>query len=356
MTPRVIAATVVAEEKAIVGHRTCLVSDEMENSPMHKVVFTDYYYPGVERERAILSEVPDIEIVDLQVERGGVKDPKALIPLLRDADAVITQYARLDAEVIDAMQHCKILTRYGIGVDTIDVKHAKERGIAVANVPDYCIEEVSDSAMAHLLNAVRRIGTADRALRRNRFSYEIMGPIRRLSTLTVGLLAFGNIARRTAEKLRPWGCRIQYFDPWFADRDGRYAWAHPVSFDEMVETSDIISVHAPLTEDTRDMLDARALARMKKDSILVCTSRGGIINENALCDALASGHLAYAGLDVLERDDADYINSRLLELEDRVSLTPHMGWAGVEALEELREKVARNVASTLMTGKPVYPL
>ena len=323
---------------------------------MPKVVFTDYYYPGIERERAILSEVPGIEIVDLQVEMGGVKDPKALIPLLRDADGVITQYARLDAEVIDAMEHPKILTRYGIGVDTIDVKHAKERGIAVANVPDYCIEEVSDSAMAHLLNAVRRIGAADRALRRNRFSYEVMGPIRRLSTLTVGLLAFGNISRRTAEKLRPWGCNIQYFDPWFKPKDDSFSWAKPVSFDEMVETSDIISVHAPLTEDTRDMLDAKALARMKKGSIIVCTSRGGIINENALYDALESGHIAYAGLDVLERDDADYVNTRLLELEDKVSLTPHMGWAGEEALVELQEKVARNVAACLMTGKPVYPL
>ncbi len=323
---------------------------------MPKVVFTDYYYPGIERECAILREIPDVQIIDLQTEMGGVKDPEALIPLLRDADAVITQYARLTPAVIDALEHCKILTRYGIGVDTIDVKYAKERGIAVANVPDYCIEEVSDSAVAHLLNATRRVGAADRALRKDRFSYEIMGPLHRLSTRTIGLLAFGNIARRTAEKLRPWGASFIYHDPWFKDQDGKFSWATPVSLDELIEKSDILSIHAPLTEETRDTLDAKALARMKKGSILVCTSRGGIINENALYDALASGHIAYAGLDVLERDDADYVNSPLLKLEDKVSLTPHMGWAGEEALDELRDKVARNVVATLTKGKPVYPL
>ncbi len=323
---------------------------------MPKVVFTDYYYPSIDRERAVLKDVPNVEIVDLQATMGGVKDPVALIPLLHDADAVITQYARLDASLIDTLKHCKILTRYGIGVDTIDVKRAKERGIAVANVPDYCIEEVSDSAVAHLLNATRRIGAADRALRRDRFSYEIMGPLRRLSTLTIGLLAFGNIARRTAEKLRPWGSSFIYHDPWFQDKDGHYGWANAVSFGELIEKSDILSIHAPLTDDTRNMLNATALKRMRKGSIIICTSRGGIINENDLCDALASGHIAYAGLDVLERDDADYVNSPLLKLEDKVSLTPHMGWAGEEALAELQEKVARNVAATLITGKPVYPL
>lgn len=318
---------------------------------MPKVVFTDYYYPDANREKAILAKVPGLEIVDLQELQGGVADPRQLEQHLRDADAVITQYARLDAELIDTMEHCLVLARYGIGVDNIDVSRAAARGIAVANVPDYCVEEVSDSAVAHLLNAARRIAAADRALRRRAFSYEELGPMRRISTCTVGLLAFGNIARRTAEKLRPFGCTILFHDPWFK---GASEIAAAVSFEELLERSDLLSIHAPLTESTRNRLDGAALTRMKAGSVIVSTSRGGIINEKALYAALQSGHIAHASLDVLECPDKAYCDSPLLELGERVTLTPHMSWCSTEALEELRDKVARNVATALTTGKPVY--
>lgn len=321
---------------------------------MPKIVFTDYYYPDIEREKGILSAIPDLEIVDLQQQCGGITSPDALIPHVADAHAVITQYASIDASVIDALTHCQVLTRYGIGIDNIDVARASTRGIAVANVPDYCVEEVSDSAMAHLLNATRRIAAADRALRRNAFSYEALGPMRRMSECTVGLLAFGNIARRTAEKLRPFGCTILYHDPWFKDATGAFDWAKSVSLEDLLKRSDMLSVHAPLTDSTRNTIAAPQLASMPRGSVIVSTSRGGIINEDALYDALVSGHLAHASLDVLERADATYGSSRLMELGECFTLTPHMSWCSTEALNELRDKVAGNVVAALTTGKPIY--
>ena len=153
------------------------------------IVYTDYYYDSVQAEFDLLSTLPDVRIVDLtEVKKGGITAPEELVEHVADADALVTQFAVINADVMDAMPNCRIIARHAIGVDTIDLTAARERGIVVSNVPDYCIEEVSDTAMAHILNGVRRIGEADRLLRAGEWAYSKIMPLNRFSEMTVGLL------------------------------------------------------------------------------------------------------------------------------------------------------------------------
>ena len=318
------------------------------------VVYTDYYYDSVEEEFAILRTLPDIQIVDLtKISPGGITAPAELIKHVGEADALITQFATIDAGVMDAMPKCKIIARHAIGVDAIDVEAASNRGIKVANVPDYCIEEVSDTAMAHILNGTRRLSEADALLRRGHWSYSAISPLTRISNLTCGLLAFGNIARRVAEKLRPFGCRVIAHDPYIA-RDENYSWIDFVDRETLFGESDVLSIHTPLNSQTKHTIDAKAFSAMKTGVVLVNTSRGGVIDQAALAAAIKNGRVRYAGLDVLEEPDADYGKSPILQLGERVLVTPHLGWYSEQSIQELKAKTARNVVSLFQTGKPIY--
>ncbi len=320
----------------------------------HRIVFTDYYYPDNHEERAILEKLDGVEIVDCtKIVAGGVKDEDGVLEYGRDADALIVQFARISRKVIQALTRCRIISRYAIGVDTIDVAAAREKGIVVANVPDYCIEEVSDTAIAHMMNCLRKLSLANDLLHRGQWAYERIRPLRRFATLTVGLIAFGHIARRVAEKLRPYGNRIVAFDPYF-DEAERYGWVEFLSLEEVLAQSDVLSVHAPLTEETRHLIDSDRFALMKKGVILVNTSRGGLIDQEALVDALEKGTVALAGLDVLDCPDGEYGQSALLRFPERVFLTPHMSWYSQESIKDLQRKTALNVFEMLARGKPLY--
>jgi len=318
----------------------------------YKIVFSDYYYADLRAEMEEFRALgPDVEIVDLaKAYPGGVKDPRALIEFARDADALVVQFAKIDREFIGALERCKVIARYAIGVDTIDVEAARERDIRVANVPDYCVEEVADTAAAHILNAVRKLTVTRDMLFQNDFEMNRAGTIFRIEEATLALLGFGNVARNLYGKMRPFFRRIVACDPFFRDVEA-YPEVEFLPLTGALGAADIVSVHVPLNPATRGMLSTAQFAAMKDGAILVNTARGGVIDEAAMVDALDRGKLAFCGLDVIATED--FANSPLLR-HPKIALTPHIAWRSNEAQAELQRKVARNVVSALLTGAPIY--
>lgn len=320
----------------------------------YKIVFTDYYYPDNNNEIEILQRLENVEIVDCtKLFPGGIKDEGKVIEYAQDADAIIVQFAKISRRVIESLNNCKIISRYAIGVDNIDLDAAREKGIVVANVPDYCIEEVSDSAIAHIFNCVRKVTRANNLLQSGQWAYAKIKPIRRFASLTVGLVSFGNIAQRVAEKLRPFDVKLLAFDPYFKAQE-MYPWVEFVPLAELLKRSDVVSVHTPLNPQTHHLINRERLALLKDGAMIVNTSRGGLIDETALAEALESGKVSSAGVDVLEYLDEDYNKSVLLKFTDRVFITPHIGWYSEDAMVDLQTKTAMNVYETLKNGEPLY--
>jgi D-3-phosphoglycerate dehydrogenase len=320
----------------------------------YKIVFTDYYYPDNNREIDILKKLGNVEIVDCtKIIPGGIKDEDKVIEYAADADAIIVQFAKISRKVIENLKNCKIISRYAIGVDIIDLDAAREKGIVVANVPDYCIEEVSDTAIAHIFNCLRKVTLANNLLRQGEWAYVKIKPIHRFSSHVVGLVAFGHIARRVAEKLHPFGISLMAYDPYFKEQE-KYPWVKFGSLEELLSQSDIVSVHAPLNKETHHLINRDRFALMKNGAIIVNTSRGGLIDEVALAEAIEAGKIASAGLDVLEYFDEEYSKSVLTKYPDKVFITPHFGWYSEEAIRDLQSKTAMNVYEMFTNGKPLY--
>lgn len=318
---------------------------------VHKIIVTDYYYPNLDAEKEVFARLGDYELVDCtRFAPGGYIQPEHLIPHVCNADAVIVQFAQINAEVIKAMQRCKVIARYAIGVDNIDLDAAKAKGILVANVPDYCVGEVADTAAAHILNAARKLTASRDLLMDGAFSIGDIRPMQRLECCTLSLLGFGNIARNLAGKMRPFFGRILAYDPYFTAQ-ADYPWVEFLGLDEVVSQADVISVHLPLQDATRNMINAEMFARMKHGVLLVNTARGGVFDEAALISALDDGTIAYAGLDVLINEQ--FTSSPLLR-HPKVALTPHIAWCSEQALRELQRKTAENVVDTLLLGRPKY--
>lgn len=318
----------------------------------YKIVIADYYYPNLDAEMEEFHTLgDDVEIVDLTKKTpGGIKDPRMLIDDARDADALIVQFARIDAPFIRALEKCKVIARYAIGVDTIDLAAAREKGVHVANVPDYCIEEVADTAAAHILNAARKLSVTRDMLLANDFEMSRAGEVFRLETATLGLLGFGNVARNLYRKMRGFFKKVVAYDPYFADT-AAYPEVEFGALEDVLAVSDVLSVHVPLNPATEGMLSDAQFDLLKGGTILVNTARGGIIDEQAMLRALESGKLGFCGLDVICTED--FASSPLLH-HPRIALTPHVAWRSAEAQAELQRKVAQNVVSALTTGKPVY--
>lgn len=318
----------------------------------YKIVITDYYYPSLEEECKEFERLGDeAEIIDCtRIVPGGIKDPEQLIPYVSDADALIVQFARIPAGLINRMERCKVIARYAIGVDTIDLKAASEKGIYVANVPDYCIDEVADTAAAHIFCCMRKLMASRELLLQGDFKVDKIRPVKRLRNSALGLLGFGNISRNLAEKMKGFFGKILVSDPYFQNQE-EYPDFEFVSQEEVLRESDVISVHVPLSDATKNMVSGKEFSMMKKGVVLVNTSRGGIIDEDALWEALEQEKIAGCGLDVLSTED--FAQSRFLK-HPRVVLTPHISWCSEDAMLELQRKTARNVVETLLNGKPSY--
>jgi D-3-phosphoglycerate dehydrogenase len=316
--------------------------------PRPIVAVTDSVFPSLEPAKAALARLdPEFRMA----KSAGAGD---ILAVARDADAILVTYARLPGELLRQLTRCKAIGRFGLGVDNIDIKTAAELGIVVTYVPDYCLREVSDHAMALLLALARKIPLSDRLVQAGRWEMPAVVPLRRLEGQVLGLIGFGNIPRALVPKARAFGLRLIAHDPHLASGTMAELGVESAGFDELLARSDIISVHAPLTPATRGLLDAAAFAKMKKGALVVNTSRGPLIDESALTAALNSGHLGGAALDVVETEPLPK-DSPLLG-RDNVILTPHTAFYSVEALEELQTKCAGDVARVLSGEAPIYPV
>lgn len=306
-----------------------------------KVLVTDHPWEGLELERR-LWEPSGIELID-----APDASEATLRRLANDVDAIAVCWAPVTESVIAAASRCRIIARQGIGLDNIDVQAATRGGMLVTNVPDYCVEEVADHALALLLAWARNITWFDRRTKAGTYNLSAAPPMRRLETQTLGLLGLGRIGRRTAAKARGLGMRVIAHT-----RSGRADGSDVamVSWEQLLKESDYLCLHAPLTAETRHMINSQALERMKSTAVLINTSRGGLVDEAALWDAISQGRLAGAALDVFEFEPPDL--TRPLFRHERVIVTPHAAFVSLEAVTELRERVARQVIDALSGREP----
>ena len=318
----------------------------------YKIVISDYYYPNIDQEREIFKQLgPDVEIVDCtKIIPGGALTPEQLVPFVGDADALMTQFTEVDAQVIAAMQQCKVIAHYAVGVDLIDIEAATRKNIKVANVPDYCLDEVSNSAIGLILDAMRKITFSRDLLLKGEFSINAIEPMKRLSKSTLCLVGFGNIARTVYAKAKAFFAKVVVYDPYFKGQ-ADYPEVDFLSLEEALAQADVISIHVPLTKSTKGLLGRAQFEQMKDGVVLINTARGALIDEDAMLEALDSGKVGYAGLDVLADDE--YEQTAFLR-HPRVCLTPHIAWNSEGSREELQRKTAENVVSALLTGKPIY--
>lgn len=310
-----------------------------------KVVFTDYQYEHINQEKEILAAI-GATIIDMQSEGEGF----ALETVLADADAVVVQYVEITQQLIQAMKHCKVIIKYGIGVNNIDVDAATKAGIYVCNVPDYGIDEVSNHAIALMFALHRKLNMLQNAMRNGEWGVERAVPIHRLAGSTVGLMGLGRIPALVAEKLSGLGVQVLAHDPYVSEAKARQHNVALVDFDTLCAQSDIISIHCPLTDETRHIFDRHTFDKMKPGAILINTARGPVVNEAELVDALSSGKLAAAGLDTFEEEPLR-MDSPLLQMENVIA-TPHCAWYSEEAIQILQKKVAEEVANVLSGNQP----
>lgn len=277
-----------------------------------------------------------------------------ILEVARDADAILVTYAKLSGDLIRQLTRCKAIGRFGLGVDNIDLLAAKEKGIAVNYVPDYCIREVSDHAMALLLALIRKIPLSNRLVQAGRWEMPAVVPIRRIEGTVLGLLGFGHIPRLVAPKAKAFGMKVIAYDPYAKPDVFETAGVDSVDFDTLLARSDYLSLHAPLTPQTRVMMNTAAFAKMKNGAYIVNTARGPLIDEAALVAALDSGQIGGAGLDVVAVEPLAK-DSPLLG-RDNVIVTPHTAFYSIEALDELQSKCASDVARVLSGEKAIYPI
>ncbi|MEE3368255.1 MAG: C-terminal binding protein [Planctomycetota bacterium] len=305
---------------------------------MTKVAVTDFTFPNLDLESAIL------EPLGCQLVAGQCKDAASLIELTADADHVITQFAPIDAEVIAAMQRAGVIVRYGIGVDNVDLDAARTRGIPVCNVPDYCIEEVSDQTLAFMLGCTRQLSANHRKVATGDWGLGTpLEQMRTLCDLVVGVAGFGRIGRAVTRRLVAFGCRVQVFDPIVKSNDIESLGAVATDWDALVKSSDVLTLHCPSTDQTRGIINRETLSQMPPGAILINVARGDLVDSDALVGALQTGHLSGAALDVFDPEPlpADH---PLTQLEN-VLLSSHIASASVKAARKLRETVAGIVAA-----------
>lgn len=307
-----------------------------------RVLVTDYAWPSLDIERRILGDAG----AELIVAESGEADE--LVALAADADAILTNWKHVPPEALDAASRCLLVSRYGVGLDNIPVDHATELGILVTNVPDFCLEEVSDHAMALVLACARRVVMFARATKSGVWDIAAGRGLPRLAEQTIGLIGYGNTARALVPKARGFGLRVLAYTPRATPATGEVELTNDL--DRVLAESDYISLHAPATRETSGLIGARELRLMKSTAYLINTSRGALIDEDALLRALEERWIAGAALDVL-RQEPPPADHPLLAL-DNVIVTPHAAFYSETAIAELQAKAATNVASVLTGSLP----
>lgn len=310
----------------------------------YKVVVTDHVFPHLDVEREELKKIGAFLI-----ESKG-SDEESILEVAYDADAVLTCYAQLGSSLIGKLQQCQVIARYGIGVDNIHLEAASKKGIIVTNVPDYCIEEVSDHAIALILASSRKICQLNSTVKAGRWDFHQYMPVFRLKGQTLGLLGFGSIARRLVEKVAAYQFTILAHDPYIEEGIAREYNVSFVDLERLLEESDILSLHTPLTTETQGILGYEELKKMKKNSFLINTARGGLIQEEALYRVLKEGRLAGAALDFL--NETHHVSENPLLSLNNVIITPHAAFYSEEAMHELQYSAVMEVKRVLSGERP----
>ena len=309
----------------------------------HTVVVTDHDFKSLAIEKSVLGDIAEVR--DLSGVTG-----REFAAALTEADGVLNLRRDLDATAVAHMDECRIIARYGIGVDNVNMDAAVEQGMYVTNVPDYCIEEVSNHAVSLLLAISRGITTYDQSVAGGEWDRGVTTPLRRLSTRTVGIVGFGDIGRALARRLNVFDVTILTSDPFLEPDDVTDEPVELVAFERVLSESDYVSIHSPLTDDTRGMFDAEVFDVMKDDAALINVARGPIVDQSALVAALESGSLRAAGLDVFDPEPP--ADDSLLRDHPLVVTTPHVAWYSKEANDERRHAAAECVRAALTSATP----
>jgi D-3-phosphoglycerate dehydrogenase len=308
------------------------------------VVVTDHDFEDLGIEREVLDGVA--EVVDLHDEAGGAE--AGTDDRLSAADAVLNLRAELDADAVARLDECRVIARYGIGVDNVAVDTAADRGIPVANVPDYCLEEVATHALSLLLSLARGLKQYDASVAAGEWERGAAAPLHRFSTRTVGVVGYGAIGREVGARAAALGADVLASDPFLDPEDLADDPATLTGFEDLCERANAVTVHSPLTDDTRGLLDAEVFARLDADAVVVNVARGPIVDIDDLHDAIADGDLAGAGLDVFP-EEPPAPGHPLLD-HPQVITTPHVAWYSKEAGAERRRRAAGIVRDALTGG------
>ena len=310
----------------------------MERHP-YQVVIIDCDQGSIEEEKEEFGRI------GAKLTLAQVQEEEDVIRACKEADGLLDQYALLNRRVLENLPKCKVISRYGVGVDSVDLKAATDLGIIVANVPDYCMDEVADQTISMLLGLIRKTAFFDQKVKSGQWNFRIGIPIYRIKGKTMGLVGCGKIGLEVAKRISAFGVRVITFDPYLEKAPQG---VELKDFDTVLKESDFISVHCPLNDSTKHLIGERAFKKMGKKPFLLNTSRGPIVDEKALIQALNEGLISGAGLDVLEKEPPDLLNP-LLKMEN-VILTPHVSFYSVESIGELKRRTAENV-STVLLGK-----
>ena len=312
-----------------------------------QVAVSDSVFPNLDPARAVLSRI------GAQLRLAAEPKPEAILRVARDADALLATYAKITPEMIRQMTRCRIISRFGIGVDNVDIPAATERGIVVTKVPDYCIDEVSDHTMALLLSAARKIPFANSMVHAGKWEMPAVVPIHRLRGTVLGLVGFGRIPQLVAPKAQAFGMGVVSHDPYIPKEVFERARVESVEFRELLKISDYISIHSPLLPETQGLFNADAFRQMKPSAYLINTARGPIVDEAALARALDAGQLAGAALDVMPKEPP---TGSPLFGRPNVIITPHTSFYSEESLVDLQTKAAEEVVRVLKGEAPKNPV
>ena len=315
------------------------------SSPL--VAVSDSVFPHLDAAREVLSAI------GAELQLAAEPTPEAIMRVAIDADALLATYAKITAEMIRQMRRCRIISRFGIGVDNVDIAAATAAGIVVTKVPDYCIDEVSDHAMALLLALVRKIPSANAQVHAGRWEMQAVVPIHRLRGSVLGLVGFGRIPQLVAPKAKSFGLRVVAYDPYIPQEIFSRVGVEGIDFPQLLQISDYVSIHSPLLPETTGMFNAEVFRQMKPTAYLINTARGPIVDEAALARALDAGQLAGAALDVMPQEPPS--GSPLLG-RNNVIITPHTSFYSEESLVDLQTKAAEEVVRVLKGQAPRNPV
>lgn len=327
-----------------------LSSEAQERSSVQKAIISDHLFPSIELQRRVFESAG----FDLQEMKPICVTEDDVIQKCAGADVLLVQFAPITKRVLAALPRIKGVVRYGIGVDNIDLEAAKELQVPIANVPGFCIDEVSNHAMAMILSLAKRIAQDHYRIAHGKWGVNELLPIPALSDLTLGLIGFGGIARQVAKKARVFGFSIIAFDPFLAEAAFAEFGVKKADLESVLRSSDIISVHCPLSPETTHLINRESIAKMKPGVILVNTSRGAVVQESDLIQALESGRVLGAGLDVFEQEPLA-LDSPLRTLSN-VILTSHAAAVSTRSVERLQIKAAKSACDFLLNKRPAGAL